>query len=349
MTTTYDKIHSESQYWLAVQKCNFVIEFKDERGAPPPFNLFWPLMAFVQWLAPIRVRRAKSCSSRGFGVPVGLGATNRVQARERFFARRFDIQRERNDALRTDSRIADIHQGLPTVFNLGRRCTAIEDASRALAEQLERRCASLERANRDIANALRDQNRLLRRVLKSENKGPHTDAEPMRPGPQPHDYCDLSQSVPFAMSNALPSAHPIAVRPESTQPVSNTVESQSGALRRSAHPIDVRPGSTQPVSNTVESQSGALGRSAPDTGSSPTTKKAPPAISATSSTSVTRHRSSSVGSSCGSPTQTRPVRHRSNGRQLPDANGISFTDPRCRPHVDFSWMRRLDVSPNSEV
>ena len=47
MTSTYDKIRSESLYYRALQRCQFITEYKDERGAPPPVNLITTFLNLV--------------------------------------------------------------------------------------------------------------------------------------------------------------------------------------------------------------------------------------------------------------------------------------------------------------
>lgn len=127
MTSTYEKIRSESLYYRALQRCEFVREYKDERGAPPPINLiafifrFFPRTTFIG-----RFFGESSESSKGFGVQMGRDATVRLQTRERVHAHTFDIHQMNEEAATMESRVGFINEDMTTVRHTARRCEALE-------------------------------------------------------------------------------------------------------------------------------------------------------------------------------------------------------------------------------
>jgi len=144
MTSTYERIRSKSHDWRAMHRCDSLLEFKDERGAPPPLNLLlWPFtfmrkILFPKSLCPQLANWFDSFkSTRGFATPLGITATIRLQAREQRCARAFDQQSKRADDETTEARVASIFEDMPIVHALSRRCEALEEAIRAVHTLVE--------------------------------------------------------------------------------------------------------------------------------------------------------------------------------------------------------------------
>lgn len=123
MTSTYERIRSESQEYRALQHAQFILEFKDERSAPPPLNLLTSIFAGLpsRWTGLI-----PAYGPRGFAVTMGHAASVRLQTREREHAQAFHRQRKRDASCSTSGRIAAIHEDLPTLRSLGKRCASLE-------------------------------------------------------------------------------------------------------------------------------------------------------------------------------------------------------------------------------
>jgi len=128
MTSTYERIRSESLYYRAHQRCEFIIEFKDERNAPPPFNLF-PYSCLPGF-------HRNRMRSRGFSVLMGRYSARKLQSRERMFALAFDDERVRKSTKQTDVRIAAVHDEiLPAVRTMVQR---VDDEVRSVDEKTQR-------------------------------------------------------------------------------------------------------------------------------------------------------------------------------------------------------------------
>jgi hypothetical protein len=69
MTSTYERIHSESIHYRAHQRCEFISEFKDSRGLPPPLNLLSMWRLFVPRR---RLARFLSANGQGHGLSVTI-------------------------------------------------------------------------------------------------------------------------------------------------------------------------------------------------------------------------------------------------------------------------------------
>ena len=132
---SYELIRSESVYYRAVQRCEFVIEFKDQRGLPTPFNLLALLTVPVRRVARywVRRRRAQSESEQdkesGFAVPMGHNASMRLGGLQRHYARSYDRQQKSAEATQTET--------LDTMRDLSRRCEALEAANASMAGDLK--------------------------------------------------------------------------------------------------------------------------------------------------------------------------------------------------------------------
>jgi hypothetical protein len=130
MTSTYERIRSESQEYRALQHAQFILEFKDERSAPPPLNLLTFTLACLPSCFTRRTGLLDSlipaARPRGFAVAMGHAASVRLQTREREYAQAFHTQRMRDASCSTSGRIAAIHNDLPTLRSLGKQCEALE-------------------------------------------------------------------------------------------------------------------------------------------------------------------------------------------------------------------------------
>jgi len=135
MTSTYERIRSESQYWRATQYCETVIEFKDERSIPPPLNLVLnPLLFFLDGF--IAKRLPQSLNIRGFATHMDASAMRRVTALEQSCATAFDQESVRNAVMTSESRIAAICDRLPAVDMLLRRTEVIEEGLGTLTDMV---------------------------------------------------------------------------------------------------------------------------------------------------------------------------------------------------------------------
>lgn len=136
MTSTYERIVSKSFYYRALQRAEFVVEFKDERGFPPPLNILtlWRRLLPRHWV-PHCCRDADP--PHGFSVPMGPVASVRLHSQERHYVQAFEEKGNANAAMRTDARVAAIHADLPTIRSLGKRCEAIEAELSRLRAQNE--------------------------------------------------------------------------------------------------------------------------------------------------------------------------------------------------------------------
>jgi len=132
MTSTYERIHSESVQYRAHQRCEFIIEFKDLRGAPPPINLLFlwkvciPQRRLAKWIRRADLQHSCICMGQsrlasiarcvmplfredrahGFRVPMGRDTTQRLQSHERQYARLFREQRMHDQAMQMEARVA---------------------------------------------------------------------------------------------------------------------------------------------------------------------------------------------------------------------------------------------------
>jgi hypothetical protein len=173
MTSTYERIRSESQFWRAVQYCESAIEFKDERSVPPPLNLL---------TRPLGVFASKHLSesrtlSRGFTTRMDAVAMKRVAALEQRCAIAFHQQSVRDGMMTVEARIADIAEKMPVVDLLLRRTEGLEEA-------LHSRTTGLEEAVRSLADMVQGQQTLLERCLQErapDPDGSHRGAS-QRPG-----------------------------------------------------------------------------------------------------------------------------------------------------------------------
>jgi hypothetical protein len=147
MTSTYERIRSESQFWRAVQYCESAIEFKDERSVPPPLNLL---------TRPLGVFASKHLSesrtlSRGFTTRMDAVAMKRVAALEQRCAIAFHQQSVRDGMMTVEARIADIAEKMPVVDLLLRRTEGLEEAVRSLADMVQGQQTLLERCLQERA------------------------------------------------------------------------------------------------------------------------------------------------------------------------------------------------------
>jgi len=161
MTSTYERIRSESLYYRAHQRCEFIIEFKDERAAPPPFNLITPI---VNLLPNGCVRRTlqlrKGAATRGFSVLMGRLATRRVHSRERLHAQMYDEARMRQEAMRTDERVATLSgETMPAVKAVVQhvdgqveRLTTTVDALASTVAVLQEKVEAMSPSAHNVAN-----------------------------------------------------------------------------------------------------------------------------------------------------------------------------------------------------
>jgi hypothetical protein len=153
MTSTYERIRSESLYWRAIMRCEFCIEFKDERFAPPPFNiLLLPLTRCGDWFS----GSSSGERPRGFATQMGRMATMRLQAHEQRCAREFDKQSIRDGASTTDARVAAIYNDLPTLQALSRQCVALEDANHTMFDMIQSQHHMIEQLYRSAKDSAGD-------------------------------------------------------------------------------------------------------------------------------------------------------------------------------------------------
>jgi hypothetical protein len=141
MTSTYESIRSKSLHWRALQRCEFAIEFKDERLTPPPFNLVNYFNPWSWWYYCKRrhTHDLQHDAQRGFSVLMGADATLRLQTHERRHAQSFDKNSRQYETEQTESRVAAIMEDMPTIRSLARRCLGLEEASRSLADGFDPR------------------------------------------------------------------------------------------------------------------------------------------------------------------------------------------------------------------
>lgn len=145
MTSTYERILDQSLYWRAMMRCDFCIEYKDERFAPPPLNLF--IGAFNFFCG--RCGFCGICSSdgehpRGFAVSMGRNASMRIQAREQRCARDYDKQSEHDRTHSTENKVSAIFDDLDMLRALSRRCEALEKANHNMCDMLRSQGSMLE-------------------------------------------------------------------------------------------------------------------------------------------------------------------------------------------------------------
>ena len=81
MTSAYEKIRVRSTEYRALQRMDLVIEFKDDRGAPPPLNLFELLISGTRKCLAIPEIKPE----RGFGALMASDMALRVLGRERTY------------------------------------------------------------------------------------------------------------------------------------------------------------------------------------------------------------------------------------------------------------------------
>jgi len=156
MTSTYDKIRRESLYYRALQRCQFIIEFKDERNAPPPFNLVFNVVLII---IPASIKKCiglRSNAQKGFTVLMGRDATLRLQSREQRLAKGFLRRYLANLEQQSDARVKSIHDELPTLRSLGHRCEALESQLYELKTSQDSAMTMLS----DILNVLKDNPRI---------------------------------------------------------------------------------------------------------------------------------------------------------------------------------------------
>ena len=124
MTSTYETIRAQSLSFRAQQRCEFIIEFKDERGLPPPLNLVEGAFRVLMSMLPIKlIARLKGGDaltklleqldtprSRGFTMPMGHNASTRLLGKERRAATNFDKQDLSESEKQVEARIASIQE-----------------------------------------------------------------------------------------------------------------------------------------------------------------------------------------------------------------------------------------------
>ena len=101
VTSTYEKIRSESLSYRAQQHADLVAEFKDDRGPAPPFNIF---TFYLAWAF------GSKKGDVGFCALMCRSATNRVQARERAIRDQWNAKDVAEVADQMPSRVADIQE-----------------------------------------------------------------------------------------------------------------------------------------------------------------------------------------------------------------------------------------------
>ena len=104
MTSTYDNIRRETLSYRAEQQVGLIAEFKDERGMPPPINLF------VLLFSPLFSRAAEDTTERGYLARMGKAATLRLQAKERTLMFKFHASDTSEKAQTMEARMKDIHE-----------------------------------------------------------------------------------------------------------------------------------------------------------------------------------------------------------------------------------------------
>jgi len=156
MTSTYERIRSESQYWCATQYCETAIEFKDERGLPPPLNVLTRPLSFanehvLSRLSPAFKKMEKSGDSRGFMTPMNPKKMIRITALERQYANAFDQQMVHDATMSSEARVASIADKMPLVETLVQRTETLEDALGSIADTLKAQQTLLERILKDTS------------------------------------------------------------------------------------------------------------------------------------------------------------------------------------------------------
>ena len=104
MTSTYDNIRRETLSDRAEQQVGLIAEFKDERGMPPPINLF------VLLFSPLFSRAAVDTTERGYLARMGKAATLRLQAKEHTLMFKFHASDTSEKAQTMEARMKDIHE-----------------------------------------------------------------------------------------------------------------------------------------------------------------------------------------------------------------------------------------------
>ena len=182
MTSTYEHIRTRSQEYRALQRCEFILEFKDNRSAIPPlFILLW--MAY-RWLtcnlfavkksnealhrtvgfavevsASGRFTRRTHCTRlsctclhasltlrrvcSGALVQVGAEATLRLEERERRYAQAYDEHNRKEARNSVDARLTELLEVVPMINRLCSRQQRNDEGMRRRHEALEDRVDAL--------------------------------------------------------------------------------------------------------------------------------------------------------------------------------------------------------------
>ena len=143
MTSSYEKIRSESLAYLSQQYFYLIAEFKDDRGHAPPINVITFLTGFF-WISRSKAGTAKKHEDddTGYQAHMGKTATMRLQARERAVMHRFHTADLRRKQQAMAARVADVQERTASVESMARLSVAVQ---RELAEVREQQSAILQR------------------------------------------------------------------------------------------------------------------------------------------------------------------------------------------------------------
>ncbi|KAL1512225.1 hypothetical protein AB1Y20_005487 [Prymnesium parvum] len=118
MTNTYEKIKERSRVYRLFQRVSLIVDYKDNRGAPPPLNLIMLVFHMMRWLYSSGCKCC-GCNApkplakvpKGFGDQQNQTAASIVSQRERQWrnsAVRLDGERRK---YLLDSRVAELNKG----------------------------------------------------------------------------------------------------------------------------------------------------------------------------------------------------------------------------------------------